>query len=109
MTDHEALKVFAALANQSRLSVLRCLVRAGPQGVTAGDIARHLGASPPQTSFHLSALSDSGLVRSERISRQIVYRVRFERIGEIVRYLLDDCCGGDPVARSCCGLSDECR
>ncbi|MEX0693785.1 MAG: metalloregulator ArsR/SmtB family transcription factor [Rhodospirillales bacterium] len=108
MNERDALSVFAALSNESRLSVLRLLVRAGPQGVTAGDIARQINASPSQASFHLAALSDSGLVLSERVSRQIIYRMRFERIGEIVRFLLEDCCEGDPVARSCCGLKSGC-
>ena len=76
--------------------------------LAAGDIARRVSASPSQMSFHLSALTDAGLIVSERDSRRIVYRARFERIGALVDFLLDDCCGGDPAVRACCGLGRSC-
>ena len=68
----------------------------------AGDVATALGASPSRMSFHLSALQEAGIVTSERQSRQIVYRVNFDTIGGLMRFLLEDCCKGQASLRSCC-------
>jgi ArsR family transcriptional regulator, arsenate/arsenite/antimonite-responsive transcriptional repressor len=103
MTNEDALGAFAALSNASRLAVLRMLVRSAPEGRTAGDIARHLGASPSQTSFHLTSLSENGLVVSQRRSREIMYRIDFGRISDLATFLLEDCCGGRMSDPSCCG------
>ena len=42
METHQAIEAFAALAQESRLKVFRLLVRQGPSGMAAGDIARDL-------------------------------------------------------------------
>jgi len=102
MNEADALNALSAMANKSRLQVLRALVQAGPEGLSAGDIAKNLQASPSQASFHLSALSDAGLIQAERQSRHIIYRSNFEALGRLVGFILEDCCGGSPVARACC-------
>ena len=102
MDEPHALAALSAMANKSRLQVLRALVQAGPEGLSAGEIARKIEASPSQASFHLSALSEAGLIRAERKSRKIIYRSDFETLGRLLGFILDDCCGGSPVARACC-------
>ena len=102
MEEDQVLTAFSALSNRTRLQVLRHLVEAGPEGRMAGDVAAALGASPSRMSFHLSALQEAGIVASERQSRQIVYRVNFDTIGGLMRFLLEDCCKGQASLRSCC-------
>lgn len=92
MNDEEALKALSGLSNRSRLAVIRELVQAGPDGRTAGGLARSLDASPSQMSFHLSNLADSGLVTSERKSRNIIYRSDVQTFQKLIDYLLKDCC-----------------
>ena len=103
MNEPDALKAFAALSNESRLRLVRVLVEAGAQGLSAGDVAERIDAAPSRASFHLTALSEAGLVRSERESRSIRYFVRFDAMGALVQYLLEDCCGGNRLVRECCG------
>ena len=102
MDEDAALDTLSAMANRSRLAVLRHLVQAGPEGASAGEIATALKASPSQASFHLSALSDSGLVDPERRSRHIIYRINFDRLRLLVGFILEDCCGGALRAQDCC-------
>ncbi|MEM6636594.1 MAG: metalloregulator ArsR/SmtB family transcription factor [Pseudomonadota bacterium] len=102
MDDTRALAAFAALSNGDRLAIVRRLVRAGDQGVPASELANAVGASPSRTSFHLSALSETGLIVAEKRSRQMIYRVSFETMGHLAGFLLTDCCADNPVARSCC-------
>jgi DNA-binding transcriptional ArsR family regulator len=86
----------AALAQSTRLETFRLLVKHEPDGVPAGEIARHLGVPHNTMSSHLNVLSRAGLVRSERHSRSIIYRADLDRFREVVTYLLQDCCGGHP-------------
>lgn len=102
MKEKDALGAFAALSNESRLSVVKALVEAGPEGLSAGEIAERLGATPSRASFHLATLADAGLVSSQKQSRSVRYSVRFDAMGALVRYLLEDCCGGNATVRACC-------
>lgn len=92
MKEEEAAIMFHALSNSDRLKVIRTLVVAGPNGMSAGEIAETVGASPSRASFHLAALSDVGIIHSERQSRSLLYKVDFDRIGELIKFLMDDCC-----------------
>ncbi len=102
MNEDQALKALAALANASRLAVLRRLIKAGPEGMKAGDIAKAIDASPSQTSFHLAALSDGGLVTATRDARHIIYRTNFDTFAGLVGFILEDCCGDDARVKRCC-------
>ena len=104
MKAEEAAPLFGALSNADRLKVIRALVEAGPDGMTAGDIAKAIAASPSRASFHLAALTQAGFVQRERQARSLTYRVDFERIGGLVTFLLEDCCKGSGRLRSCCNV-----
>ncbi|MEM7719449.1 MAG: metalloregulator ArsR/SmtB family transcription factor [Pseudomonadota bacterium] len=94
MNEEMALAAFGALSNRSRLAVVRALVKAGPNGLKAGEIAEALGSSPSQASFHLSTLAESGLIVSQRNAKHIIYRVNFAVFQSVARFLLEDCCRG---------------
>ncbi len=104
MDDEKAADLFGALSNGDRLKVIRALVEAGPDGMSAGDIAGKIKASPSRTSFHLSALFDAGFILRERRSRSLIYQVDFKRIGGLVNFLMEGCCKGSSELRSCCSF-----
>lgn len=91
-----ALSAFAALSQETRLRVLRDLVRAGPPGRSAGELAAIVGAAGPTLSFHLKELSAAGLVRSRREGRSIIYSADYAGLRGLVDFLTADCCAGDP-------------
>ena len=95
-----ATDAFAALAQETRLAAFRLLVRAGPAGLPAGEIARALDTAPSTLSTHLGLLQRAGLVTSERRSRQVVYRADYHGAGTLMRYLMEDCCKGHPAVRA---------
>jgi ArsR family transcriptional regulator, arsenate/arsenite/antimonite-responsive transcriptional repressor len=101
MKEGPALDALAALANETRLRIVRLLVDAGRNGCAAGDIATKVGASSSRLSFHISVLEQAGLVSSERQSRNIIYRARPEQLGGLIAYLLNDCCGSHPAVCAC--------
>ncbi|MEM7643749.1 MAG: metalloregulator ArsR/SmtB family transcription factor [Pseudomonadota bacterium] len=102
MNIEQAAPRFAALSDPSRLAILHLLVRAGPEGLSAGRIATDLAATPSRTSFHLAKLVEAQLIRSRREARAIIYAVRFETLGALLSWLIDDCCDGSESLRKCC-------
>ena len=89
-----AVESLSALAHEGRLKVFRLLVSAGPSGIAAGEIARRVGSPPNTLSANLALLAHAGLVQSRRDGRSIIYSARFDRMGALMGFLADDCCGG---------------
>lgn len=96
MEISSATDALSALAQESRLAAFRLLVRAGMDGLPAGEIARTLDVPHNTLSTHLAVLSHAGLVGSTRHGRSVVYRVDFEGTRALLAFLLEDCCQGAP-------------
>ena len=96
MEQKRAIAALAALAQDSRMDIFRLLVRRGPEGMPAGEIAERLGVQPATLSFHLSQLSHAGLLTSRRQSRSIIYSADIAAMKDVVAFLLHDCCSGHP-------------
>lgn len=91
-----AVTSLAALAHDGRLAVFRLLVKAGPDGMAAGDIARKARTAPNTMSAQLLVMSNAGLIRARRDGRSIIYAVDFERMSGLLQFLAKDCCNGRP-------------
>jgi ArsR family transcriptional regulator, arsenate/arsenite/antimonite-responsive transcriptional repressor len=110
MDAQDAVKRLSALAQDARLDVFRLLVKAGPDGVPAGEIARRLDTAPNTMSAQLLVLANAGLIRARRDGRSIIYAVDFDAMSGLLVFLTEDCCGGHPevcaplaaVATRCC-------
>jgi ArsR family transcriptional regulator len=96
MESKEALAGLSALAQETRLAVFRRLVRAGPAGESAGQIADALRTPAPTLSFHLKDLERAGLVVQRRESRSLIYAARYEGMRDLLAFLMEDCCAGHP-------------
>ena len=96
MKTPAAVNTLSALAHETRLSVFRLLVQAGPDGMPAGELARRLGVVANTLSAHLNVLGHAGLVRSRRDGRSIIYAAEYDRMTELLAFLMQDCCGGAP-------------
>ena len=91
----------AALAQATRLSIFRLLVRHAPQGLPAGTIAKKLKLPGPTLSFHLNVLAAAELVTPSKSGRSISYSANLERVGALTDFLFENCCGGQgcgPIA-----------
>ena len=92
----DAIEAFAALAQEHRLAVFRLLVREGPNGLPAGEIAERVAVPPSTLSHHLAHLERAGLLRSWRVERRIFYAVDMEGTRRLLTFLTEDCCQGHP-------------
>jgi len=91
-----AVTALAALAQETRLSIYRLLVEAGPQGMAAGRIGEKLNVPGATLSFHLKELSRASLVSARQEKQFIYYAVDFERMAELMTFLTQNCCQGMP-------------
>lgn len=96
MDEQSAVKALSALAQESRLGAFRLLVRAGPDGLPAGEIARALAIPHNTLSAHLSILANAGLVASRRAGRSVIYAVDYAGTRNLLAFLMEDCCRGKP-------------
>lgn len=95
MTQDDAIEAFGALAQGSRMSIFRMLVSVGPEGLTATEVARRQGIVPSTLSGHLAVLKRAGLLRATRKSREIHYAADLDAMNRLMRFMLEDCCGGN--------------
>jgi len=96
MEQHKAVTVFESLSSGVRLDVYRLLVRQGPEGLVAGDIAAKLELPPTNLSFHLKALTHAQLVTVAQEGRYQRYRANLPLMVELIGYLTAECCAGQP-------------
>ncbi|WP_066721924.1 MULTISPECIES: metalloregulator ArsR/SmtB family transcription factor [Hyphomicrobiales] len=95
MNQQQALNGFGAIAQETRLQIVRLLIKAGAEGMPAGEITAGLeGASAPRVSFHLRHLEQAGLITSKREGRLIIYSAVFSALSDLVAFLMRDCCQG---------------
>ncbi|MBS0361417.1 MAG: helix-turn-helix transcriptional regulator [Proteobacteria bacterium] len=110
MEGAAAVGALGALAHPGRLEVFRLLVQAGPEGMAAGEIARATGSLANTLSANLNILAGAGLATSRREGRSIIYAAGYDRMRELLAFLMEDCCAGKPeicaplaaVASQCC-------
>lgn len=112
MDSKTALAQLSALAQENRLALFRLLIKAGPDGLPAGEIAAALGVPPNTLSAQLTLLSNAGLIEGTRQGRSIIYKAQYEAISGLIVFLMEDCCQGrseicTPVLEAaqsrCCG------
>ena len=113
-----AVTALAALAQETRLSIYRLLVEAGPEGVAAGRIGETLRVPGATMSFHLKELGRAGLVSARQEKQFIYYAVDFERMAELMTFLTQNCCQGMPqkcltvvetALGSCCAPAENAK
>jgi DNA-binding transcriptional ArsR family regulator len=113
METRSAVAALSALAHEGRLEVFRLLVRAGEDGMAAGEIARATGMLPNTLSSNFNILSGAGLVASRREGRSIIYNAAYGQMRDLIAFLMEDCCSGNSevcaplveVASRCCAAN----
>lgn len=98
ISEPQAVKSLAALAQAQRLRAFRALVVAGAEGLTPGVMAEQLDIAASALSFHLKELVHSGLASCEPRGRNLIYRANFEHMTALLAYLTEHCCQGQECA-----------
>ena len=84
---------FAALGSEQRLTVLRILVRAGPEGLTIGALGERSNVTGSTLTHHMKILAAAGLVTQEKQGRSIICAAaEYDVMRALSDYLLLECC-----------------
>ena len=94
METLNAAELLAALGHESRLTIFRLLVEAGPEGMIVTTIAEKLGLPGATLSFHLAHLNRVGLIRGQKEGRFIRYSAEYTTMDELIAFLTHNCCQG---------------
>lgn len=96
---------FAALGSEQRLSVLRTLVRAGPEGLSIGALGNRTGVTGSTLTHHMKILNSAGLVTQAKQGRSIICAaVAFDDVQALSQFLLNECCADSTTP---CGDHDH--
>ena len=88
-----AASTFAALGSEQRLMVLGCLVRAGTDGLTIGELGQRSGVTGSTLTHHMKILAQAGLVTQVRRGRSIICAaVAYGELQALSEFLLRECC-----------------
>jgi DNA-binding transcriptional ArsR family regulator len=91
----EAAKGYAAVGAESRLNVLRLLVKTGEGGMSISDIGSRLDMAPSTLAHHLRYLVSANMVIQEKQGREVVNTANYDFLEELGNYLLHECCKND--------------
>ena len=104
-SNHET-EALTALGHPGRLAVFRLLARRAPDGVRPGEMIGALGIKPSTLSVYLATLERAGLIAARRDGKSILYRIDLDEVGQLIDYLVADCCRGRPEL--CVPLAAQC-
>jgi len=103
MDWEEASRAFSALGSEARLQVLRTLVRAGPEGLSVGDIQERTGIAPSTLAHHLKFLLAGGVINQTKDGRSTLNRASFDQLESLAAFILSECCADAANAETNCG------
>lgn len=89
----QAASTFAALGSEQRLTVLRTLVRAGPEGLRIGELGDRTGITGSTLTHHVKILAQAGIVAQTRQGRSMICAaVAYEELHQLADFLIRECC-----------------
>jgi len=105
MDKIKTLNALSALGHETRLDVFRLLIKAGSDGMLAGEISDSLDVRQNTMSSNLNILMQADLISNRREGRAIRYFANMEGMRGLLAFLMEDCCGGS--AELCQPVIDE--
>ena len=92
MEKLDVIDKLEALAQESRLDIVRLLVRHGTESLSSGRIAAELNMPTATLAFHLNKLVQTGLLQRQSSGRNRFYRANISAVYALAGYLIDNCC-----------------
>jgi len=89
--------MFSAMGTEPRLRIMRLLLAAHPDGMTAGDIGAELNIPASTLSHHLDKLKNEDLVKVRRESTFLWHSANINGLQELLGFLYAECCTRNKV------------
>ena len=100
MNLKEAASALSSLSQETRLKAFRLLVRAGFDGMLAGEVSKKMEVPQNTMSFHLAHLEKNKLIKKSKSGRCITYTANFKVMEGLIKFLFENCCA-DSNQKSC--------
>ena len=94
-----AASILAELGNETRLAIVRNLVRAGGDGLMVGELQRAAGIPGSTLTHHLRRLRQAGLVSQTRRGAALWCTADTGLVHSLAHYLIEECCAGEGKRR----------
>ncbi len=94
-----AASILAELGNETRLAIVRNLVRAGGDGLMVGEIQRATGVPGSTLAHHLRRLRQAGLVSQTRRGSALWCTADTGLVHSLAHYLIEECCADEGRGR----------
>jgi DNA-binding transcriptional ArsR family regulator len=91
--------MLGAMGTEARLSIMRLLLSAHPDGMVVGEIQTELGIPPSTLSHHLEKLKNEGLVKVQRESTFLRYSANADALRDLLTFLYAECCTRNQAIR----------
>lgn len=100
MKHRTAALILGQLGNETRLRIVRHLVKAGEDGAPVGELQQRLSIPASTLSHHLSHLKNAGLIEQRREGRTLYCILNYRTINAVTEFLTEECCvnAGKPHA-----------
>ncbi len=95
MKKQTAVGIFETLSSGIRLDVYRLLMKAGAEGMVAGQVSSALDLPPANLSFHLKAMLQANLVTVRQEGRFLRYRANVPHMLRVLAYVMENCARSD--------------
>lgn len=92
MENFVAAESFSAMGSESRLDVLKVLVRAGNKGLPVGVIGERTNIPASTLNHHLKFLTAAGLITQTKNGRTITNTANFDHLTALAEFILSECC-----------------
>ncbi|WP_108651588.1 ArsR/SmtB family transcription factor [Dongshaea marina] len=91
-----AANALKELGHPTRLTIYKCVVKAGYQGISVGGIQAQLNIPASTLSHHISGLVSAGLVSQRRESRTLYCVAQYQYLDSVINFLVEECCIHEP-------------
>lgn len=96
MNIDEVAKALKELGHPTRLTIYKCVVRAGFEGIAVGGLQKRLAIPGSTLSHHISNLASAGLISQRREGRTLYCVAEYEQLNSVIGFLNDECCADEP-------------
>jgi ArsR family transcriptional regulator, arsenate/arsenite/antimonite-responsive transcriptional repressor len=99
--------MFGALGSEQRLTIVRLLLAAHPEGMVVNELQEELEIAGPNLSHHLEKLRNEELVEVVREGTFLRYRANTTTLQDLLGFLYAECCtrnrviAGKEIVRIC--------
>lgn len=98
MNIDEVAKALKELGHPTRLTIYKCVVKAGFKGIAVGGLQQRLDIPGSTLSHHISNLASAGLISQRREGRTLYCVAEYQKLENVIGFLNDECCSDEQLS-----------